>query len=262
MPHAFRLAILATVLLAAAPAAAQTAPRELRVRMAQLDRVKAEGARGTRIIGFFPRYSPLEIVRIPSPEGAAGPVLRRVLRPDSVRVHLESKDVACAFGGMLFWVIDRWSYEGRGRFTPQGRHLGAIRSLEWARERGAWVVRRITEEYYVPRRVLGTAVTEISRDTTAYAGLPEERRYARVTEWYRKNLPVFIAGRRILKYGVPRRLGRDELDAVGTLGVVPFFAEKGMAHAPEVLYALVGPDEYQTYQYSGDTLDDICGEWW
>lgn len=262
MPHTFRLAILAAALLAAVPAAAQTAPRELRVRMAQLASGLGEWDEATKIIRFFPRDSPLVIVRTPDPTGAAGPVLRRVLSPDSVRAHLENMPTMCAFGGAMIGMTGQWRYEGRGRFTPSGRDAGSTRSVEWARERGLWVVRRITEEYYIPRHLLGTAVGEISRDTTAYAWLPEERRYAAATGWYRAHQPVFIAGRRLAKYGLPRRLGRDELDPVGTLGVVPFFAEKGTAHAPEVVYALVGPDEYQPYQDVADTLEDFCGEWW
>jgi hypothetical protein len=62
-----------------------------------------------------------------------------------------------------------------------------------ARERGSWVVRRITGEYYVARRLLGTEVGAISRDTTAYSWLPMERRYAAATAWYRTDLPVNIA---------------------------------------------------------------------
>lgn len=58
-------------------------------------------------------------------------------------------------------------------------------SLRWGRERGVWVVRQITETYYIPRRLLGTVVGGISPDTTAYSWLPEERRYAVATEWYR-----------------------------------------------------------------------------
>ena len=151
---------------------------------------------------------------------------------------------------------------GRGRFTPPGREAGRPRLVEWTRERGSWVVRRIAEQYHIPRRVLGTGIHEISRDTTAFAGLPAERRYAAAMEWYQSHDPVVLNGRRLVKYGLPRRLGRDELDPVGTFGVVPFFAEKGTAHAPEVVYALVGPDEYQPYQKGHDTLEDFCGEWW
>jgi hypothetical protein len=262
VPHTFRLAILAVALVVAVPAAAQTAPRELRVRMGQLDRALAKGDGAAKIIRFFPRDSPLTIVRTPDPAGAEGPVLRRVLRPDSVRAHLESTDGGCAFGGVIGLVTGEWRYVGRGRFTSRARGAGATLSLGWARERGVWVVRQITEKYYIPRRLLGTAAGELSRDTTAYAWLPEERRYAAAMEWYRTHEPVIVAGRRLMKYGLPRRLGRHELDPVGTLGVVPFFAEKGTGHAPEVVYALVGPGKYQPYQRTGDTLEDICGEWW
>ena len=262
VPHTFRLAILAAALLAAFPTAAQTAPRELRARMGQLGSSVAEGDEGTELIRFFPRYSPLEIVRVPDPGGAPGPVLGRVLPPDSVRAHLESTDVMCAFGGALGDMTDRWIYAGRGRFTARGRDARPPRSIEWARERGSWVVRRITEEYQIPRRVLGTPVGEFSRDTSAYSWLPEARRYGAATEWYRTHRPIIVSGRQLTKYGLPRRLGRHELDLVGTLGVVPFFAEKGTAHALDVVYALVGPDEYQPYQDVTDTLEDICGKWW
>lgn len=262
MPHTFRFAVLVAALLIPFSAAAQTAPRELRVRMGQLRSVQEGGNEGTTIIRFFPRDSPLVIVRTPDPDGAAAPVLRRVLRPDSVRAQLASTDVMCAFGGAIGGVTHRWRYVGGGRFTSRERDGRPNRSIEWARERGIWVVRRITEEYYVSRRVLGTAIGEISRDTTAHASLPEEQRYAAATEWYRTHKPVIFAGQWLMKYGLPRRLGRDELDAVGTLGVVPFFAEKGTAHAAEVVYALVGPNEYQAYQDTADTLEDICGKWW
>ncbi|HEX8673547.1 MAG TPA: hypothetical protein VF710_16745 [Longimicrobium sp.] len=262
MPHTFRLPILAVALLVAVPAAAQTAPRELRVRMGQLDRALETGDDGTKLIRFFPRESPLTIVRTPDPEGAAGPVLRRVLRPDSVRAHLKSTDTGCALGGVMSLLTGEWRYVGGGQFTSRRGKAGPSLSLGWARERGVWVVRRISEEYYIPRPVLGTAVGELSRDTTAYAWLPEERRYAAATEWYRTHQPVVVHDRWLMKYGLPRRLGREELDPVGTLGVVPFFAEKGTGQAPEVVYALVGPGEYQPYQRTGDTLEDICGEWW
>lgn len=230
--------------------------------MGQLSRALEGGSEGADIIRFFPRDSPLTIVRAPSPRGAAGPVLRRVLRPDSVRAHLEDTDAGCAFGGALFGMTGGWRYTDRGRFTRQRRDPTPFHSIDWVRERGTWVVRQITEEYFRPRRVLGTAVGEISRDTTAYAWLPEERRYAGGMEWYRTHRPVLVDGRMLMKYGLSRHLSRDELEAVGTLGAVPFFAEKGMARYPDVVYALVGPGEYQPYQRSGDTLEDICGEWW
>lgn len=191
VPHTFTLAVVAAALLATVPAAAQTAPRELRVRMAQLGRELAGG----------------------------------------------------------------------GRFTSRGREDGSPWSLRWARERGHWVVREITGEYHIPRRVLGRPIGEISRDTTAYAWLPEERRYATATEWYRSHRPVIVGGRWLMKYGLPRHLGRDEMDPVGRLGVVPFFAEKGTAHAPEVVYAPVGPGEYQPYLSTVHTLKDMCGGW-
>ncbi|CAA9312190.1 MAG: hypothetical protein AVDCRST_MAG68-1429 [uncultured Gemmatimonadetes bacterium] len=212
--------------------------------MGQLGRALATGDGGKTIIGFFPRHSPLEIVR--APLSGSGPVLRRVLRPDSVRAHLEGTEIMCAFGGAMGGVAE-WGYMGGGRFATRGRHVDAIRLLEWTRERGSWVVLRITERYHVFPRVLGTEIGEISRDTTTYADLPEERRYGAATEWYRTHQPVIIAGRRLTRHGPPRRLGRDELDPVGTLGAVPFFAEKGTAHAPDVVYALVGSDEYQPY---------------
>ena len=261
MPHTFRLAILAA-LLVAVPAAAQTAPRELRVRMGQLGRALAEEPEGTAIIRFFPRRSSLVIERIPDPGGAAGPVLRRVLRPDSVRAYLKETNLMCAFGGALEGAREGWRYVGRGRFTPLDRDGGPLRFVEWTRERGSWVVRRITEEYYIGRRVLGTPMGEISRDTTAYAWLREERRYGAATEWYRSDKPVILGRRWLVKYGLPRRLARAELDRVGTFGVVPFFAEKGTAHAPQVVYALVGPDEYQPYQKDYTTWADVCEEWW
>lgn len=262
MPYTFRLAVLVAALLAAVPAVAQTAPPELRERMGQLGRALAEGGGGTKIIRFFPRHSPLTVVRTPDRSGAAGPVLRRVLRPESVRAQLDSTDVMCAFGGALEGVTGRWRYAGGGRFISPDPDASPARSLDWVRERGSWVVRRITDGYYIPRRVLGTAIGEISRDTAAFAYLPQEQRYAAATEWYRTHEPVLVAGRRLAKYGLPRRLGRDQLEAVGTLGVVPFFAEKGTAYPPEVVYALIGPDEYQPYQKDYDTLEDICGKWW
>ena len=49
---------------------------------------------------------------------------------------------------------------------------------------------------------------------------------------------------------------------MGALSVVPFFAETGTAYPPEVVYALVGRDEYQRYQKVHTTLKDLCGKWW
>ena len=183
VPHTFTLAIFAAALLVAVPAAAQTAPRELRVRMGELGRELADGGEGTKLIRFFPRHSPLTNESTPDPDGAAGPVLRRVLRPDSVRAHLEGTPVMCAFEGALGPVTPPWRYAGGGWFTSRGRY-GSAWSLKWVRERGLWVVRQITEEYHISRPLLGRPVGEISRDTPAYSWLPEERRYAGATEWY------------------------------------------------------------------------------
>jgi hypothetical protein len=247
-------------LLCAAPAAAQTAPADLRQRMRQFE---AAGERGEdALIRFFPRNTPLEVVRTPDPDGAAGPTLRRVLAPDSVRAHLERAGTGCAFGGTLLQWADGWRYVGGGRSAARGAHVGRGSSIQWGRERGTWVVRRITEEYHIPRRLLGTAVGELSRDTTAWAWLPEERRYATLTDWYRTHQPLTFRERRWVKYGLPRVLDRGALEPLGTFGVVPVFVEKGRAGAAEVLYALVGPGEYQPYQIHGDTIEDICGKWW
>jgi hypothetical protein len=230
--------------------------------MGELGRAMQSGHEGESIIRFFPRDSPLVIVGTPDPGGAAGPVLHRVMPPDSVRAHLEGENLMCAFGGALGGVSDRWRYAGRGRFEPPIRDVGDARAVEWTIERGRWVVGRITVDYYTPRPVLGTGVDEISPDTAAYSSLPEERRYASRTEWYLTHRPVTIAGRRLFKYGLPRRLSRHELEPLGTLGAVPFFAEKGGTQRPQVVYALVGPDEYQPYQNDADTLEDFCGSWW
>jgi hypothetical protein len=258
-----RLAALAVGIFVCGPAAAQAAPHELRVRMGQFVQALSDSDGGTGgIIRFFPRHSPLTIERVPDPSGAMGPVLRRVLHPDSARTHLENSDLGCAFGGALGMVTDEWHYMGAGRFAPRSRGDRGRLSLEWVRERGVWVVRRITEAYYIPRRVLGTAVGEMSRDTGAYSWLPEERRYAVATEWYRTHQPIAVAGRRLVKYGLPRRLTRDLLQTAGAIGVVPVFMEKGNTYPPEVVYVLVGPDEYQPYQDTADTVEDICGRWW
>lgn len=245
----------------AVSASAQTAPRDLRSRMAQLGHAIEREDDASRLLRFFPRESALVVERTPNPAGAAGPVLRRVLSPDSVRSHIEDTIGGCAFGGALGELQGRWVYVGQGRFVPRTRG-GTVRLVEWARERGSWVVRRIVEDYAIPRRLLGTAIDEVSRDTAAYAWLPEERRYAAATDWYRNNEPIVVAGHRIVKYGLPRRIGRDELEPIGSLGVVPVFIERGSGEPIEVVYVLVGPGEYQPYQDESDTVEDICGKWW
>jgi hypothetical protein len=78
--------------------------------------------------------------------------------------------------------------------------------------------------------------------------------YAANAAWYVENEPiVFTRGRRHVKYGLPRVLGRSDLTPVGEYRGVSVFAEAGAAEPYRVLYVLTRPGcEFQPYMDTAD----------
>ena len=74
--------------------------------------------------------------------------------------------------------------------------------------------------------------------------------YAAGATWYINNEPVPFAGRRYVKYGLPRVLGATEVARAGEYQGVGVFTEAGATGTPEVIYVPVRPGcEFQPYQY-------------
>ena len=97
------------------------------------------------------------------------------------------------------------------------------------------------------------ATTTASGDTVASeqqmaAALSLGPEYAAVAPWYVNNDPILFQSRRLVKYGLPRVLGINEVTRVGDFNGVPLFAEVGETR-PEVVYVPVRPGcEFQPYQ--------------
>ncbi|HEX8450535.1 MAG TPA: hypothetical protein VF647_00495 [Longimicrobium sp.] len=72
--------------------------------------------------------------------------------------------------------------------------------------------------------------------------------YASSAEWYINNEPIMMGNRRVVKYGLPRRLPARQLQPAGEYRGVPVFAEAGV-RAPDVYYVPVRPGcEFQPYE--------------
>jgi hypothetical protein len=77
---------------------------------------------------------------------------------------------------------------------------------------------------------------------------PMGAQYAANAPWYINNEPLMFQGRRLVKYGLPRVLGVNEVTRVGEFMGVPIFAEAGQTR-PDVVYVPVRPGcEFQPYQ--------------
>jgi len=74
--------------------------------------------------------------------------------------------------------------------------------------------------------------------------------YAAEAPWYVGNEPIVVAGRRYVKYGLPRTLSPTDVVAVGTYRGVTMFAEPAADRDhPEVVYLPVHQQcEFQPYQ--------------
>jgi len=269
-------ALLAASLLSLLPtvASTQNAPPELRRRMDAFTRALREMEPMERIASFFPRGSAWEFVETPNRKAPGAAVLRRRFDPASTLPAISEGGPICgSFGGVtgdvgaaetalvMQAMASRrpWRYLGRGRFVPPGASADSPGFVEWRREHGAWVIGRIGEEYWYQPRLIGRERPDVTRDTTVGNGLPLERRLAADTRWFRDSEPINIAGRRYIKYGLPRTLDDSLLKRYGTLGVVPIFKERGAVErgSPSVIYVLVAPGEYQPYQLFGNS---ICRE--
>jgi hypothetical protein len=79
---------------------------------------------------------------------------------------------------------------------------------------------------------------------------PTEKRYAADARWYIDKSPLTIAGRRWVKYGLPRVIGSNELTHAANHEGVTVFVEAGVAlDRVEVIYLPVRPGcEFQPYQ--------------
>ena len=80
---------------------------------------------------------------------------------------------------------------------------------------------------------------------------PDQSPYpsGRERTWYRDNEPINVGGREYVKYGLPRILGRSEVEWFGELDGLAVVAEPGTTE-PEVVYVLIDPAEcgFQPYQ--------------
>ena len=219
-----------------------------------------------RIASFFPRQGEWEMVRTPDRVAPGAVVERHRFSPGNTLAAISYGGPVCdSFGGVTGDIGPaggvivmqahgerRWRYVGRSRFVPPGRRADSPIYVEWIRENGAWVVSRIGEEYWYAPRVIGEpAERHVTRDTTAGSGLPMERRYGSRAAWFIDSRLIEVEDHLYVKYGLPRTIDAGLLVRFGSVGVVPVFVEPAAARVPEVMYVLVGPDEYQPYMGFG-----------
>lgn len=255
--------LLAASLLVPAEAAAQSAPAGLRGRMDAFAAALLGRAPVATIAGFFPRDSAWEMVRVPERPTPRPAVVTIRIPANSTRAAIGKDGKVCdSFTGTLGSVgpvettlgmqlrIHRspWRYAGRLRFVPPGEPASSPTFVEWRRERGAWVVSRVGEQYYYQPPVVGRSKPDPTRDTLAGNDLPLERRLAADQPWYRENATVTIARHRYIKYGLPRPLPDSVLARYGSVGAVPVYVERGKEDEPWVLYVLAAPGQYQPYE--------------
>ena len=71
----------------------------------------------------------------------------------------------------------------------------------------------------------------------------------RARDWFRNSDPIMVDGRRYVKYGLPRVLGRDEVEWFAEHDGLAVAAEAGLTD-PGVVYVLVEPANcgFQPYQ--------------
>lgn len=97
----------------------------------------------------------------------------------------------------------------------------------------------------------GDTLTMDSLPITQLAPLTGE--YASVAGWYVGGEAIRFRGLRFIKYGLPRVLGINEVEAAGTYRGVPVFVESGRRDSvPDVLYLPTRPG-CQFQPYTGDT---------
>jgi hypothetical protein len=93
------------------------------------------------------------------------------------------------------------------------------------------------------------ADTLVGDRTLAQAHPAEALPYAGSQPWFINNEPIAPAGRRFVKYGLPRVLPAGELRPAGEYRGVPIFAEAGGTGETRVFYVPVRPGcEFQPYQ--------------
>ncbi|HEX9935811.1 MAG TPA: hypothetical protein VGB15_01765 [Longimicrobium sp.] len=85
-----------------------------------------------------------------------------------------------------------------------------------------------------------------------HEAFPVTAEHAASARWYAGHEPITFAGRRFVKYGLPRLFSPDEVVSAGTYRGVTVFVETGVDPArPEVVYLAVTPRcELQPYHGS------------
>ncbi|HEU4452398.1 MAG TPA: hypothetical protein VFR81_05030 [Longimicrobium sp.] len=145
-----------------------------------------------------------------------------------------------------------WRRVRGNRFVPPGESARSPAFVEWRREGGEWVVSSIGEQqpYYTPRPSPWER-NQARRDRRPLPAAPPEASYGANAAWYVSNEPISFEGMTYVKYGLPRPIGDDEVERIGSLGGVAIFVEAGMNGATEILYVLAGPGQYQPYYAFG-----------
>jgi hypothetical protein len=168
---------------------------------------------------------------------------------------------AVTIGSLRLWAEDStpWRATGPTRFAPAGRlelmdkddSFVSSAFVEWRRERGRWVIAALGHETFGGRRVLGTAIDDVTR--TRRVRLPASPAYAGTEDWYLSNELITFERRLYLKYGLPlSSIDPHLLQAVGWHGAVRVYAEAGMEEMPGTLLIPVSPGMYAMYNQGGD----------
>ena len=148
-----------------------------------------------------------------------------------------------------------WRRVSRTRFVPPGDPAGSPWFVEWRLEDGRWVLSQVGDQRHGRVQLLGIETGGVMPDP--HTGeqfslpMPAHTRYAESARWFVDNESIVVAGRRIVKYGMPRRiLEWHLLERYGSLEGVPVYVETGTgATVPEVVYVLVNAEGWlQPYQ--------------
>lgn len=252
---------LAALLLASAPTARAQSTLDERMR-------GFLGAVGKRtlpdsVAAFFPRRGDWTWVQTlvdpPAVRGVGtwrfpGAETRRAMEPGAplcYSIAWAGGDYGPWEGALVMQVMvhdSGWRRVTPTRYVPPGAAGDSPHFVEWRREDGRWVISAIGDEVFhwtPPQPGPDLRPNQVTRDTISGGNATE---LAAAQPWYLNNEMIHFGGYSYIKYGLPRRIGLDELRRIGSLGTVPVYVEAGPGwRGSRSLYLPVRPGELQPY---------------